>query len=206
MTALCEASVANIWAYAKRIGAQYQLLRGNVFRPNLSAPCQKLHMLDVSFDAYDTVVMLDSDMFAVRGLAENVFELDGSGLFSAYTANVFRRCRERHPGLTDANYAYWGGAIYRLPRELRQCLRAHIVEDELVRFSANFEDEGIMHRLAMLAKVSQDRIPDRWCQCSYLPNPERAAMIHVRTKVAPGGPKRTKLENYRLLQQLGVLD
>jgi hypothetical protein len=206
MTALCDASVANIWAYAKRMGAEYRLLRGDVFRPNLSAPCQKLFMLDVSFDAYETVVMLDTDMFAVKGLAENVFELDGAGLFSDYTRNVFRRCQERHPGLTDANYAYWGGAIYRLSRELRQRLRVHISEDELQRFSANFEDEGIMHRLAMLAKVPQDRIPDRWCQCSYRPNPESAAMIHVRTKVAPGGPKRTKLENYRSLQQLGVLD
>jgi hypothetical protein len=59
-----------------------------------------------------------------------------------------------------------------------------------------------MHRLATLAKVKQDRIPDRWCQCSYLPNPETAAMIHIRTKIKPEGPKRTKLENYTALKSI----
>ena len=200
-------SSANLAAYAGRIGADYRLLRGDVFRPGLASPCQKLHMLDAEFDGYDWVLMVDMDMFAVRDLAENVFtEVSGTGLFSEYTAGVFRNCRSRHPTLTDARWAYWGGAIWRLSRELRQRLRAHIREAELAPFSGNYNDEGIMHRLACLAKIPQDRLPQRWCQCNYLPEPGRAAMIHVRTKVTPTGPKRPKIDNYRDLCGRGVLE
>jgi hypothetical protein len=201
---LGKLSSANISSYAKRIGAEYRLLRGNVFRPNLAPPCQKLYMLDAAFDGYDLVVMLDMDMFAVTGLDEDVFALGGTGLFSTYTAGVFERCRRQHPSLTSKDYAYWGGAIWLLSLERRQALRAQIVEDELASFSGNYNDEGIMHRLAMRARIRQDRIPDRWCQCSYLPKPKDAAMIHVRTKVTPEGPKATKLANYRSLK--GVIE
>lgn len=184
--------------YARRVGAEYGLLRGNVFRKNLSPPCQKLYMLDKEFDAYEKVVMVDMDMFAVRGCAD-VFELCATGLFSEYTRKVFGWCRAKHPKLTDPNYAYWGGAIYVLTRERREALREHI-GDWMVEFNDTFKDEGIVHRLATLARIKQDRIPDRWCQCSYLPNPENAAMLHIRTKTTPTGPKRTKLENYEALQ------
>ena len=206
MNELGRLSSANIAKYASQVGAEYRLLRGNVFRVGLSPPCQKVFMLDKSFDAYEQVVMLDMDMFAVRGLRDSVFDLSGHGLFSRYTQDVFRRCRKQHPTLTDPRYAYWGGAIYRLPRELREALRAHIREAELEAFSENFEDEGIMHRLACLAGIPQDRIPDRWCQCSYLPNPETAAMIHIRTKVKPEGPKVPKLENYMTLKRQNVIE
>lgn len=199
-------SSENIQAYAERMGAEYRLLRGNVFRPSLTPPCQKLYMLDPTFDDYDVVVMLDMDMFAVKGLTDSVFDLDGTGLFSEYTKGVFKRCIKAHPSLSNPEYAYWGGAIYRLTRERRQALRKHIVESEMREFDGDLQDEGIMHRLACKARIRQDRIPDRWCQCSYLPNPERAAMIHVRTKVKPEGPKRAKLENYKALQARGILD
>lgn len=195
---LGKLSSANMKSYAERMNADYCLLRGYPFRPNLASPCQKLAMLDESFDAYDIVVMVDMDMFAITD--ENVFELEGTGLYSTFTQGIFEKCREKHPRLTDKNYAYWGGAIYRLTREMRQRLRPHVRDSDMHQFSGNFNDEGIMHRLACLAKVKQDRIPDKWCQCSYLPNPEKAAMLHIRTKVTPTGPKRTKLENYQALQ------
>jgi hypothetical protein len=203
--ALGEASSANIRAYADRIGAEYRLLRGDVFRPGLTAPMQKLQMLSAEFDGYDMVVMLDLDMFAVSGIAENIFtDVEGTGLFSEYTQKVFERCRREHPTLCDKRYAYWGGAIYRLPLELRQRLRRHIKDEDLQQFNRSFQDEGVMHRLATFEKIEQDKIPDRWCHCSYRPDPEKAAMIHVRTKIAPNGPKRTKIENYRALR--GVIE
>jgi hypothetical protein len=194
-------SSVNIANYAKRMGAEYGLLRGNVFKADLKPPCQKIYMLDKEFDAYETVVMVDMDMFAVRDLADDVFQLDGTGLFSEYTEKVFGWCRAKHPNLTDARFAYWGGAIYRLTLERRQELRKHL-GGWVGEFNDTYHDEGIMHRLATLAKVKQDRIPDRWCQCSYLPNPESAAMIHIRTKIKPEGPKRTKLENYTALKSI----
>jgi hypothetical protein len=206
MSELGLLSSLNIADYAARVGAEYRLLRGNVFRQHLTAPCQKLYMLDAAFDDYDMVVMLDMDMFAVTGLTENVFlDVSGAGLFSDYTKTVFRRCIATHPDVTDSRYAYWGGAIYRLTLELRRRLRAQIVEAELDQFDNTFKDEGIMHRLAVRARVPQDRIPDRWCQCSYLPNPESAAMIHIRTKVTPAGPKVAKLENYEKLRVAGII-
>lgn len=211
MDELGNRSSANIAAYAARIGADYRLLRGNVFRQRLTAPCQKLYMLDAVFDDYDMVVMLDMDMFAVTGLAENVFtDVAGSGLFSNYTDKIFLRCLATHPDLTDERYAYWGGAIYRLSLALRKLLRAQIVEEELDRFDLTFKDEGIMHRLAVRAKVLQDRIPDRWCQCSYLPNPQKAAMIHIRCKTAEfdaDGNRRkvAKLDNYWELYKARVI-
>lgn len=196
---LGKLSSANIAAYAERVGAEYRLLRGNVFRPDLAPPCQKMHMLSAEFDRYDQVLMLDMDMFAITD--ESAFDLDAVGLFSEYTGKVFKWCRNRHPDLTNKDYAFWGGAIWRLTREMRQKLRPHMGE-WMRQFSGNYNDEGIMHRLATLAKVKQDRIPDRWCQCSYLPNPEKAAMIHIRTKIKPEGPKRTKLENYKSLEHI----
>jgi len=201
---LGKLSSANIAAYAERISTEYRLLRGDVFRRGLSSQCQKLHMLEAEFDAYDWVVMVDMDMFAVTGLAEDVFEVPGTGLFSDYTALIFEKLRQRHPTLSDSRWGFWGGAIWRLSRELRQRLRAQIREQELAAFSGNYNDEGIMHRLACLARVPQDWLPQRWCQCSYLPNPAGAAMIHVRTKVTPTGPKRPKIENYHALR--GVIE
>lgn len=199
-------SIANIKAYADRIGSDYQFIQGDVFRKGLSAPCQKLIMLDKKWDDYDNVVMMDIDMFAVNDLIEDVFtDITGVGLFTEYTVGVFNSCVSRHPTLADRRYAYWGGCLWRLSKELRKNLRSHIVEKELVQFSGNFEDEGIMHRLAVLAKILPDPIPRRWSQCSYLPNPETAAIIHVRTKITPSGPKQTKIENYNALKLKNII-
>jgi len=210
LTELCSLSSANIAAYARAVGADYQLLRGSPFRDNLSSPCQKLHMLDASFDGYDWVVMLDADIFSVRGLTESVFtDVQGTGLFSDYTALVFAKCRLRHPGLCDVRYAYWGGAIYRLSRDIRCRLRANLDAVDLGRFSPDgaFRDEGIMHRLAVLARVPPDALPERWCQSSYLPEPHKAAFIHMRATDAPPprSSKSSKMDNYRRLKALRVL-
>ena len=35
--------------------------------------------------------------------------------------------------------------------------------------------------------------------------PEKAGFIHVRTKITPQGPKRTKMENYQALVDKGIL-
>jgi hypothetical protein len=203
MSDLVWKSAANISAYARSIGAEYDFLEGDVFRSGLAPQSQKLYMLDEAWDAYDIVVMLDSDMFAVRGLAENVFDLEGTGMRTAHQDDVFRRCLRDHPRLSDARFAFWGGAIWRLTRERRQALRVHLNDREMREFNEDFHDEGIMHRLACLAGIKQDRIPERWCFSSYLPNPETAAMIHIRAKSEHG--KRTKLENYRDLVARGVL-
>ena len=52
----------------------------------------------------------------------------------------------------------------------------------------------------------------KWNQCSFLPNPQDAKMIHIRTK-KPGhltgswetGDKRPKIENYYDLKMKGII-
>ena len=197
---LQRASVANMERYAAWVGAEYRLLRGDVFDPSLAPPCQKMAMLGEQFDAYDWVVMVDTDMFATPA-AENVFtEASGTGMRTEFTSGIAERMFQKHPSITNPRWPYWGGAIWRLSRELRVRLRRHLPDARCEAFSGNFNDEGIMHRLAGLAGVPQDYLPQRWCWCSYLPNPGQAAMVHIRTKITPTGPKRDKWANYQALR------
>jgi hypothetical protein len=41
--------------------------------------------------------------------------------------------------------------------------------------------------------------------CSYREGIENAALIHIRTKVTPTGPKRKKIENYNELVRRGLI-
>ena len=211
MNELGTLSSANIAKYAEKVGAEYKLLRGNVFSPNLSAPCQKLYMLDKAFDEYDIVVMLDIDMFTRKGMEDNIFEDEkGVGMFTACQARLKNSIGRMHPNHSNTKYPYWGGAIYRLERDFRQKLRSHINTTELGRFSGQgrYEDEGIMHRLNMLADViSPDLSGDKkWCHGSFEEGIEQSSMIHIRTKIAPAGPKKPKIENLRGLIERGLID
>jgi len=97
-------------------------------------------------------------------------------------------------------------------KQLRQRLRQHFGGDESWMLPYNkayqFEDEGIMHTLATLSGIrhTKEQYLDRkWCQCSFLPNPEKAGFIHIRTKITPTGPKREKIDNYNALVAEGIL-
>ena len=112
--------------------------------------------------------------------------------------------------MLDLNYAYWGGAIYNLTREQRIKLRQGIVDFEMITFNEKYQDEGIMFRLATVAKIPQREttLPGeyKWCHCSYRSGIEDAALIHVRTRVTEGQPiHRTKLENYHALVERGLI-
>jgi len=170
---------------------------------------QKLHMLDEVFDQYDIVVMLDIDMFTRKGMEEDIFDEEGVGMFVGCHVNIFKGLQRKQPTLTDPNYPYWGGSIYRLDRDLRQTLRKHIRFDEIKKFSGQgqFEDEGAMHRLVTLAQVHPPNLPGRlWSHCSFEPGIEHSAIIHIRTKIKPKGLKRFKIENYRDLVKRGLIE
>lgn len=202
-------SIKNISSYAERIGVEYRFISGNVFRPDLYPPCQKLIMLDEMFDDYDYVCMMDADMFAVKNLNLNVFtDISGTGLYCDYLTSIHNACVRRFPDLCDIRYAYWGGCLWRLSKSLRTQFRGLINDSEISRFSGpgNFNDEGIMHRLATLAKYPQDSIPESWSYSHYLPHPENAHIIHIRPKVTFTGPKCPKIENYHRLRDRGILE
>ena len=210
---LAKLSSANISRYADKIGADYELLLGNVFREKLCPPMQKLYMLDERFDEYDMVVMLDTDMFTRKGMEEDVFEdVEGIGRHTEIHDRLIICLHRRHPDITNPNGIYWGGSIYRLDRELLQLLRIHIDDKELIQFknTGYFQDEGAMHRLAMLAKIEKNEktyLPGNHWNCgSFETGVEHSAIIHIRTKIAPGGPKRAKIENYRDLVSKGLIE
>ena len=211
MNELGTLSSANIAKYAEKLEADYKLLRGNVFRENLSAPMQKLYMLDETFDNYDVVVMLDIDVFTRKGMEDDIFKDEtGVGMVTACQERLFKSlCRVR-PTLSDVNYPYWGGSIYRLSKEMRRQLRTHINDNDLKNFTGqgNYEDEGTMHRLATLAKVEKSRLSgdNKWSHGSFENGIENAAIIHIRTKITPTGPKRAKLENYKDLVKRGLIE
>lgn len=209
---LDKLSMANIQEYAEMVGAEYRLITGRPFRPHLTSPCQKVHMIDEEFDEYDQVLMLDIDMFAPKGMTENVFELEGVGLYADTQKRLHETIARNYPMIASRIAPYWGGAIYKMDRAMRKKLRGQLFGPEGWMNNYNqpyrYEDEGIIHTLAFKAGLYVDNkytLDQKWCQCSFLPNPEKAGFIHIRTKVTPSGPKREKIENYNALVEQGIL-
>lgn len=209
-----EISSNSIQQYAKFCGADYELITGNVFRKHLSAPCQKMIMLDKQFDEYDTVVMMDIDMVTRKGLDKNIFtDAKGIGRHYGIQPALVKKLHQRFPLLGDPRYPYWGGSIYRLDREVRQRLRKEIVESEINQFHNNFEDEGIMHRLAVRCNMKVDENTylekDLWNRSSFEENVDEGYIIHIRKKMknTPGrpSPKQDKILNYRVLANRGII-
>ena len=208
---LDKLSMANIQEYAELVGAEYRLIEGRPFNKELTAPCQKVYMIHPEFDKYDDVLMLDIDMFAPKGMTINVFEEPGVGLYGPVQQNLHRKLVHQYGFLGSINAPYWGGAIYKMGKNLRTTLRnASLLDDAwMINFnqSYHFEDEGIFHVLSHRAGINSRRtyMDPKWCQCSFLPNPEKAGFIHVRTKITPQGPKREKIQNYDALVEAGIL-
>ena len=204
-------SIENISNYAKMVGADYKLIRGKPFRKHLTAPCQKIFLLDKTWDEYDQVLMLDIDMFAPRTMKENVFDYEGIGLYEDVQKKLHGKLVNQYPFNSSSTHPYWGGAIYKMDKDLRVKLRAGLGNNEswmnFYNKLYNFEDEGIMHTLAYRSNVNRKNavLHKKWCQCSFLPNPENAGFIHIRTKITPQGPKREKIVNYNELVEKGIL-
>lgn len=208
---LDKLSMANIQEYAEMVGAEYKLITGKPFNPKLTAPCQKVEMIQKQFDHYDDVLMLDIDMFAPKGMTTNIFKEKGVGLYHTVQKRLHQRIVQQYPTIASANAPYWGGAIYKMGKKLRVALReADVLSKEWMNnFNEpyHYEDEGIIHVLAQRAGINWRGtfLDPKWCQCSFLPNPQDAGFIHVRTKIKPEGPKREKIQNYQQLVDEGIL-
>lgn len=198
-------SIENIEAYANLIGAEYKFIEGDVFQPGLRPPLQKVYLIDEVFDNYDTVVMVDIDMFAVKGLKENIFDVPGMGLYGDVQRKLHDRIAREHPQIASIFHPYWGGAIYKFDLETRKKLRQGLNGDrswiKTYQPKYHYGDEGIMHTLAYKAKLPlSNYISSLWCYDNYLPNLEKAKMIHIREK-----PIKDKFENYKVLVEKGIL-
>ena len=213
---LDKLSMANIQQYAEQHGAEYRLITGKPFREHLTSPCQKVHMLDEEFDEYDKVLMLDIDMFAPKHNDVNIFDKKGIGLYGPTQKKLHKRLVNdiRPIGTASIFYPYWGGAIYLMDRATRQHLRRGLGGNEnwmsVFNVPYQYEDEGIMHFLATKTKFNKYPVPylnQRWCCDSYAADKHlyKSGFIHIRTKIAPAGPKRDKIENYNLLVERGII-
>lgn len=201
-------SSANIKEYAEFCGADYKFLRGPVFNYSLASQSQKMHMLSEEWDDYDVVVMLDADMFVRKGSNANIFtDETGIGRHHVVQESLVKSIAAQYPLLCDANYPYWGGSAYRLEKDIRQEFRKHLHINEMIQFNNTYVDEGIMHRCAVLADYKEKRYFDRqqWNYSSFEPTVAEANIIHIRTKVVQGGPKRPKIENYKALVKRGLI-
>lgn len=202
-------SSENIEKYAKKCGVDYKLVTG-IVKPGLSNQSQKMCMLDEQWDDYDIVVMMDIDMFTRRGQTKNIFTDDtGVGRHYGIQTHLIKQINRLHPLLANPKYAYWGGSIYRLTKEMRRTLRPHFNMSEAIQFNGNYNDEGIMHRLACLANIKNDKAyyldKQKWNHASFEDEVEKAEIIHIRPKVTRTGPKRPKIDNYRSLVERGII-
>jgi len=212
LTEIATLSLANVARYAKRLGVDYEFLRGDVFHPTLSPPCQKLHMLSEDFDEYDMVVMFDADVFTREGMTENVFtDVEGIGRHNKIQGQLHHKLKQKHPELASLHHPYWGGSIWRLEKSFRQKMRAGIVEAELLPYSGNFEDEGIMNRLATRADIQitdKTYLPGNHWNCGNFENGvEQCAMIHIRAKMVKDGKlvRVSKMEAYADMVARGLI-
>lgn len=207
---LVEKSVENISRYAEKLGAEYKLLDGEPFQKGLRGQCQKCCIINEEYDEYDTVVILDTDKFVTTTCTENVFEAKGIAPFDKiHRERQLPSFQAKFPILCNMDYPMWSGAIYVMPREFRQLMRKQInpaMREVFKQISPEmFVDEGMFHVMCVKAKWRLDTHPngyldERWDQSSYLPNPEKAFMIHVRHK-----PKNRE-DNLRDLMAAGIIE
>lgn len=202
-----QLSQANIAAYAAQIGVEYRRLDGDLFKTGLTAPCQKLAMLNEEFDDFDQVVMMDMDMFARLGLTESIFDVLGIGVSTWFQRRLKWKQIQRRNGLGFIRAPYWGGAIWKLTRKQRKEFRSALPLVDLKKYSGRLEDEGIMHALAYHLQLRGHIMPDgdKWAYGSYLKGVENAALIHVRPRTARKSPKVPKMDVYRSLVQRGLI-
>jgi hypothetical protein len=200
-------SIENIKAYAKLIGSDYELITGKPFHKHLTSPCQKVYCIDKHWDNYETVLMLDIDVFTRKNLQINIFEIPGNGIHGSTQTKLKEKLIKL--GKIKPNNPYWAGSIYKFNLDERQLLRSVMPTNadwmNVFNQPYYFEDEGILAQLASNAKIKETYLDFSWNQCSFLPKPEKANMIHIRTKITPQGPKRLKIENYMDLVQKGVI-
>jgi hypothetical protein len=214
LTELTVLSSKSISDYAKMVGAEYELVRGDQFRPELAVrpELQKLIMLDKRWDDYDNVVMVDCDMFVRKGCTANLFECEGIGRHTQIQTNL-RESICRNFGMVWGNEGapYWGGSIWKLTKEQRKKFRSVLTDDIVMKYAHHWVDEGVMHTLANKLGMSHTQKGNylegqMWNYSSFESDVDRANFIHIRTKIKQGGPKDTKINNYRRLVERELID
>lgn len=211
-TDLERASWASIGAYASRIGAEHTVLTGKPMGELAFPHMHKLHLFSACFDSYDTVVMMDSDMFTSGLLERSIFDVTGIGIFGPLQIAIRKTLHGRIPApfARKAMGDYYGGALYKFERAQRLSFRRHMTA-QLLRAFDSYElgcDEGVIHYLACATGTTGMGLPDgeRWACSSFDPDVANAHLVHVRRRVTAGREeRRPKTEALRALQLAGVV-
>jgi len=111
----CQAGVDNMRAYAERIGAEYLFEHNPRFVTNLGGYSPHYGsfkpIYDESFHKYDNVLFADTDVFAVDGLTESIFEGFDSDI-GICTEPFQPKQRAKVPGpISRANDEKWAGFV-----------------------------------------------------------------------------------------------
>ncbi|MGV7234719.1 MAG: hypothetical protein ACQ9ET_00530 [Nitrosomonadaceae bacterium] len=135
-----RAGVANMKAYAKRIGAEYLFEENPRFVTNLGAYSPHYGafkpVFTDSFHEYDNVLFADTDVFAVDGLAENIFEQYNAeiGICTEPLQPKFRASRSKGitTGKMDKDWAAlikskWGAEVPRTEEGLPKVYNSGVV-------------------------------------------------------------------------------
>jgi len=141
----CRASVANMSAYAKRIGAEYLFEDNPRFVTDLGNPMNYFYgalkpIYDDRFLEYDNVLYVDTDVFTVSGLTESIFDgFDGQvGICTEPFQPEYRKSSDKSIdnawicGRMDELWASlvkerWGCDIPRTPEGLPMVYNAGVV-------------------------------------------------------------------------------
>ncbi len=195
-----RASWESIRLYAKRIGAKHEVIRGAPMGLMAHPPMHKLYMLLEEWDNYETVVMLDSDIFASPAQTDSVFNVQGVGVTGPLQHELRTLLRRRLPYLfaNCGDGDYYGGAIYKLRLHERKNMRKHINRNILQLFdnARYYRDEGAMHFLASKAKMAGKALPggETWACSSFDKNVRKAKLVHVRNRIEAGKEARQSKE------------
>lgn len=111
----CRAGVANMRAYAERIGADYLFEHNPRFVTNLGPYSPHYGsfkpIYDDSFHGYDNVLFADTDVFAVDGLTESIFDNFNSDI-GICTEPDQPQLRIKTAGrITSAGDKKWAGVV-----------------------------------------------------------------------------------------------
>ncbi len=200
-----RASWNSIRAYAARIGAEYEVVLDEPMGALKHAQMHKLCMLHPDFDDYESVVMMDSDMFADADMADNIFSVYGIGIMGQLQKELRALVRKRVAELFEegCNGDFYGGAIYKMRRHERQKFRKHLTPKVLQRFDVanHYRDEGVMHYLASMTGTVGKALDggETWACSSYDKNVRSAKLVHIRNRITAGEearqPKMQALQN-----------
>ena len=112
----------SIAEYARVIGAEYELVRGNPMGEVHGPHTQKLVYIQKQYDEYDQTLMLDMDIMATKQFS-NVFDIPRIGVLHDRAMQGTSRTSNAAPTLYEKGKPVFFGNFIKLTREQRISLR-----------------------------------------------------------------------------------